>query len=366
MTYTALKPQPSRSFSAVAQRLVRSQPFHATQRRAGSLWPGAVRLALAACLGICATTTRADEHPQWIAISREVTTKVKPGYPGKTAGVAVDAATGDVLMVVPDQGIWKSADHGKSFERVDGGHVSGRCESGFALDADPAGKRLMCFMIYGSSAGTPDGGKTWNASRVTHLDFGAVDWQSGGKCLLALRHESDGQLCYSNDEGQSWTNLDHGFVAVGIFDQHTLVGSRGKGLVRSEDGGKTWQQVSEVDPAGRVMRVHQGIGYWTTERGLLVSHDRGQTWDVEGSTVSAVYGPMFGRNRQHLVVVGKQGFQETLDGGKTWQVVAPLPPDFHVGIVGPSYAWDPAGGVFYASAMGKETFKFERPGHPQP
>jgi hypothetical protein len=303
---------------------------------------------------------RAEEHPQWVAISHEVTSKVKAGYPGKTAGVAVDTATGDVLMVVPDQGIWKSSDHGKSFERVDGGLVGGRCETGFALDIDPAGKRLMCFMTYGSSAGTADGGKTWNASKITHLDFGAVDWESGGKCMVALRHESDGQLCYSNDEAQTWTNLGQGFVAIGIVDQHTIVGSRGKGLVRSADGGKTWNQVSDIDPVSRVMRVHRGVAYWTTDRGLLVSRDRGQTWMLEGAPVSAVFGPLFGRNPAHLIVVGKQGFQETLDGGKTWQVVAPLPPDFHVGIVGQSYAWDPAAHLFYASSTGKDTFKFER------
>ncbi|HEX4144368.1 MAG TPA: hypothetical protein VHY91_12740 [Pirellulales bacterium] len=317
---------------------------------------------------LCAVTAgaSAEEHPQWIAISHEVTAKVKPGYPGKTAGVAVDPATGDVFMVVPDQGIWKSTDRGKSFERVDGGRVSGRCETGFALDVDSAGQRLMCFMIYGSSAGTTDGGKTWNASKATHLDFGAVDWEAGGKCLIALRHESDGQLCYSNDEAQSWTNLDRGFVALGIFDQHTIVASRGKGLVRSEDDGKTWTQVSDIEPAGRVMRVHRGVGYWTTDRGLLVSRDRGQTWTLEGMPVSAVFGPLFGRDPHHLVVVGKQGFQETTDGGKTWQVVAPLPTDFHVGIVGASYAWDPVANVFYASAMGKDTLKFERPSHTVP
>jgi photosystem II stability/assembly factor-like uncharacterized protein len=319
-----------------------------------------------------AALAQAEEHPQWVPISHEITAKVKPGYPGKTSGVAVDPVTGDVFMVVPDQGIWKSSDHGKSFERVDGGRVSGRCETGFALDADTAGRRLMCFMIYGSSAGTSDGGKTWNASKATHLDFGAVDWESGGKCLVALRHESDGQLCYSDDEAQTWTKLDRGFVAVGIFDQNAIVASRGKGLVRSEDGGKTWTQVSDVEPAGRVMRVYHGVGYWTTDRGLLVSRDRGQTWALEGMPVSAVFGPLFGRNPHlgrnplHLVVVGKQGFQETIDGGKTWQVVAPLPADFHVGIVGPSYAWDPVADIFYASAMGKDTVKFERPSHTLP
>src|SRR5438105_4513729 len=100
----------------------------------------------------------ADEKGVWIPVSHEVTAKVKPGYPGKTAGVTVDPSNGDLYMVVPDQGIWKSTDHGKSFARVDGEKIGGRCETGFALDFDPNGVRLMCFMIYGGSALTPDAG----------------------------------------------------------------------------------------------------------------------------------------------------------------------------------------------------------------
>ena len=127
---------------------------------------------------------------------------MKPGYPGKTAGVTVDPANGDLYMVVPDQGLWKSTDHGKSFARIDGKKIGGRCETGFALDFDPA---------------------------------------------------------------------------------------------------------------------------------------------------------------EQMVVVGKQGFHETVDGGKTWKLAAPLPPDFGVGLVGPNYAWDAQANIFYASSMGKDTFKLERP-----
>src|SRR5438067_1721801 len=73
------------------------------------------------------------EKQTWVPISAGVLAKVKPGYPGKTAGVTVDPATGDVYMVVPDQGLWKSVDHGETFARCDGGKVGGRCETGFAL-----------------------------------------------------------------------------------------------------------------------------------------------------------------------------------------------------------------------------------------
>jgi len=62
----------------------------------------------------------------------------------------------------------------------------------------------------------------------------------------------------------------------------------------------------------------------------------------------------------HFVVVGKSGFQETKDGGKTWNVTAPLPPGFTVNRVGANYAWDAKANVFYASTMTKPTFKYQR------
>ena len=100
---------------------------------------------------------------QWVAISEGVTSQLekegkKIGYPGLTAGITVDPGNGDVYMVVCDQGLWKSTDRGQSFARIDKNTIGGRCETGFALNFDPAGKRLACFMIYGACARTEDSG----------------------------------------------------------------------------------------------------------------------------------------------------------------------------------------------------------------
>ena len=86
----------------------------------------------------------------------------------------------------------------------------------------------------------------------------------------------------------------------------------------------------------------------------------GATWTPLGVDLDAVLGPYFGKSESHFMVVGKKGFQETKDGGKTWQVAAPLPAGFGVGRVGPNYAWDPNADILYASSMGKPTFKYQR------
>ena len=206
---------------------------------------------------------------QWIPISDGVLAQLqkdgkKIGYPGLTAGVTVDPATGDVFMVVCDQGLWKSSDGGKTFARADGGKIGGRCETGYALNFDPAGKRLACFMIYGACASTPDAGSTWTPWNTNHLDFGAVDWEATGQAYLALRHESGGVLCLSTDGGTTWADLgrigpdkkivkeDKGFKSLGMVDATTLLASRGDGILRSTDGGKTWASVSDA----KIGRAH--------------------------------------------------------------------------------------------------------------
>ena len=312
---------------------------------------------LIATLALTATAAFAGE---WINISDTVTASLKPGYGGPTAGVTVDRAGGDVFMVVSDLGLWRSADHGATFARCDDKAIGGRCETGWALQADPAGKRLACFMIYGSSAMTADGGKTWTKFKVSHLDFGAVDWADTGKRLLAIRHESGGVLTTSDDSGATWKDLEKGFGGCGVLDHATFVATKAKepGIFRSTDAGATWAKVSEEKPSAAVPVVFDGAAYWPTGKTVLVSRDKGATWS-ELAPVDATHGPLF-KTAEHFVVVGKSGFVETKDAGKTWQPAPPLPAGFTTARVGPNYAWDAKADIFYASTMSKPTFKFER------
>ena len=295
---------------------------------------------------------------EWTNISDTTTAQVKPGYAGPTAGIATDRASGDVFLVVNDQGLWRSSDHGATFTRCDGKAIGGRCETGWALQADPAGKRLACFMIYGDSGMTTDGGTTWTKWKTSHLDFGAVDWADTGRRLLALRHESGGILTTSEDAGATWTNLEKGFSACGVIDHATFVATKEKepGIFRSTDTGATWVRVSELKPFAGVPVVFEGAVYWPAGKSILVSRDKGATWS-ELAAVDATHGPLFGANAQQFTVVGKSGFSETSDGGKTWKTATPLPAGFTANRVGPNFAWDAKAGIFYASTMTKPAFK---------
>jgi hypothetical protein len=107
----------------------------------------------------------------------------------------------------------------------------------------------------------------------------------------------------------------------------------------------------------------EGVGYWCTAQGLAVSRDKCQTWNVAGPLKGATHGPYFGKEAKHLVVGSKDGLLESKDGGATWEKAAPLPAGFEIRDSGQSYAnfaWDPQHDVFYASTMGKPTYRWRR------
>ena len=222
-------------------------------------------------------------------------------------------------------------------------------------------------MLDGSSGYTMDGGTTWESLKGNGRgwDSASVDWSADKPAhIFALRHESGGEIFSSADMGSSWQFLGKGFASVGLLFPKVFVATKEKekGIFRSTDGGQNWQPVSDLQPAGRDIRLLKGTAYWTSSAGLLASRDQGQTWSVQGSAVECSYGPYFGQDERHMVVAGKPGFFETKDGGRQWDHVAPLPPEFNSSIPGwfLTFGWDPGGNIFYASRMGLPTYKYQR------
>jgi len=313
----------------------------------------------------------------WVDVSSKIVQKLtdagqKTAWPGETAGVAVDPTSGDVYMIVTGQGIWKSTDTGKTFARVDGGKVGGRCETSFALNADSGGKRLACFMLDGKCAWSGDSGQTWTAFTDVgrNWDYAAVDWSAGAvKTIFAALHESGGQVMLSTDGGKSWNKLfkDAEFDktgGLGIFDEKTLVYTqKGKGIQRSTDAGQTWTKIADREPIGRIVSIRQGKAYWLASEGLLVSADKGATWSVQGKPVEGSIGPYFDpKNEKQIVVAGAKGIFRTDDGGDSWNLVSRLPMGFEkLPKAGwfTNVAWDPVHDVFYVSHMGKPTYRLE-------
>ncbi len=336
-----------------------------------------IRTALVVCGIALASMADVGRAADWENIS-DATVKMltdegkKIDWPGVTAGVAVDPVSGDAYMIVPGQGVWKSTDQGKTFARADGGAVGGRCETSFTLNFDPAGKRLACFMLDGKGAWTPDAGQTWNSFTGVgrNWDYASADWSaSEPMTIFAARHESGGEVMLSLDGGKSWKLLfkEAEFDrtgGLGVFDAKTLVYTqKGKGIQRSIDAGKTWAKVSDFEPIGRVAPVYKGTACWLAKEGLLIGTNGGEKWSVQGKPVDASIGPYIDlKNTKRIVVAGAKGIFRSNDGGESWNLVAKLPPGLEKMPKAGWYAnvaWDSVHDVFYASLMGKPTFRLE-------
>ncbi|MDB5324291.1 MAG: BNR/Asp-box repeat protein [Phycisphaerales bacterium] len=356
------------------------------------------RLLLLSCIITCyvSAAAHAADSP-WVNISDHLIARLtadgkKPVWPGETAGVAVDRTTGNLFLVVPGDGLFKSTDRGVTFARCDDGKVTGRCETAYALHLDPATSRMACFMLDGKCAMSLDAGQTWHPFKDVgrNWDYAAVDWSTEKpQVIFGARHESGGESYVSTDAGVSWTMLakEKAFDAqgaVGVVDANPVLPPPGDGLHRSTDQGKTWTKVSDFTPVSHVMQTFNGAHYFfavnhvdpaapadpkkkkpaTYESFLIVSKDKGATWTKQGVTTDAAWGPYFGKDDKHLITVGKKSaILESTDAGETWKEVVALPPKgFDTNRAGwfTNLAYDPKSDTFYISRMGQPAFKYER------
>jgi photosystem II stability/assembly factor-like uncharacterized protein len=331
------------------------------------------RLLLA--FGLLGFATAAD-GPAWQPVLGDLAKKEKAGF-GGLCGVCIDRATGAILINLSDRGFYRSDDGGKTFQRLGDAAPKGRTETPGCLLRDPTGKTatLLTALVYGAPAGTSaDGGATWKAmdGKAGHVDWCAVDWTDPERrFVLGLKHEAGGLLLVSHDGGRSFTEGGKGYGPGWVFGPMTAVVAEVKTrerpeprLVRTTDGGKTWQPCGAYSPVGTgsvqaLPRWHDGALYWLVEGALIVTRDEGQTWAKVGEVKGGRFGPVFGRIPGQLFVLTAAGVLESADGGATWSAPIPLPGE----LKGGGLTWldyDPKGDALYVMKMGSDLYKLVR------
>ena len=297
----------------------------------------------------------------------------KQPWPGGCAGTVVNRLNGDVMVNMVGNGLWKSADQGQTWTRLDGGVISGRGECGWSVQVDQNDpKRVAVFSLDGDAGYTIDG-THWKkfTSLGRNWDFGSVDWADPtAKVILAGKHESGGEVYQSADGGTTWTKLPIVMdpvkkmdeCMIGVMNASTFIYSYGNGIHRSTDGGTTWNQVSELQPRSKIPAHFKKSHYLCTSKGLIASSDAGATWQIQGESVDLWQGPFFGADEKTMVAAGPQGIYKTTTAGKNWTKVSGLRPNvnqnfsFATKWFG-SYSWDPVKDVIYATAMAHPAFK---------
>src|SRR5437763_8668350 len=157
-----------------------------------------MRLLISSCLLLLASTARgADE---WQPVATELLAKEKTGF-GGLSGVAVDRATGTLYVWLSDNGVFRSADQGKTWERFGKPVPKGRTETPGCFQIDPTGKtkRFVMATVYGGPVivASTDPNAAWSTvdKKCQHVDWYAVDWTDPDmRFAVAFKHESGGVL----------------------------------------------------------------------------------------------------------------------------------------------------------------------------
>jgi photosystem II stability/assembly factor-like uncharacterized protein len=327
-------------------------------------------MMIAFVFGLVAFVSSASSAAEWQPITEELLRAEKPGF-GGLCGVVVDHQTGDILVNVSDRGFFRSTDQGKTWKRH-GDEIKGRTEWPGCLQLDPSGKTksVASALVYGSPiVVSADGDGKWKAmdNKSSHIDWFAFDWADPDhKFVLALKHESGGLLIVSRDGGKSFEEVGKGYGPAWVFDARTAVVAEAKskdkpkpGLLRTTDAGKTFKPCGDWS-ATALPKWRDGVLYWLVDGALIVSKDKGETWEKRGDLKDGRYGPIFGRDAKHLFALTGKEIVESTDGGVTWPVKTALPQ----GLKGVSaltwLEYDPTHDVIYAMKMGTGLFKLER------
>lgn len=137
-------------------------------------------------------------------------------------------------------------------------------------------------------------------------------------------------LIKSVDGGVSWQDVSEGLngpvdfhtMAVDSEDVDHIYGYYAGALQRTLDGGDSWEYLNNAPD--QIIQLSngnkQGQLYAATTNGLYVSNDQGNSWELaafEGETVIAIeVNPSSG---QMLANTNSQGLMLSGDGGKTWE-----------------------------------------------
>jgi photosystem II stability/assembly factor-like uncharacterized protein len=318
------------------------------------------------CIAVIAAPASAQE---WQPVTEALIAAEKPGF-GKLCGVIVDHATGELTINLSDKGLYRSTDQGKSWQKL-GTPFKGRTETPGCIMLDPTGgKRLVAALVYGSSIlVSPDRGETWSAldKKSTHVDWCAVDWSDPKmNFIFTLKHESGDLLLVSRDGGKSFDEVGKGYGPAWIFDAKTAVIAQAKsktnqkpGLLRTTDAGKTFEACGEYH-AKTLPRWYKDTLYWLAEGALISTSDQGKSWKKVGDLKDGIFGPIFGKNAEHLLVLTKAGVVESSDGGKSWGKAIPAPKEMK-GVANLSWLeYDPVHDTLYIMKMGSDLFRWQR------
>lgn len=177
---------------------------------------------------------------------------------------------------------------------------------------------------------TDDSGKTWN--KKMQLD-GAADINFLNN--VGYIAGKQGFVLVTKNGGDSWTEVNTGsledFNSVQILNKNTIILSGSQAIIRSDDGGATWQALNLKAnySINKTYFTSPLIGNAACQGGyILKTIDGGQNWYVTESTniyPNDFFTIYFANAEVGFATREHDDVLKTIDGGETWQKLSGTP-----------------------------------------
>ena len=164
-----------------------------------------------------------------------------------------------------------------------------------------------------------DAGRSWQPlSLLGEADFHALEVAHG----LVYGYDATGQRFMVTSDRRRWqvqSTVELAGFAVSPTDSNLVIGTTGRTLLRSSNGGRTWRQLQ--GPALLVLDWADPAGLWgiTPDGQVWHSPDAAKTWQRPGQVGGQPEALLADQGRLYAAVM-EVGIVSSTDGGRSWQL----------------------------------------------